>query len=115
MSEYGNYNSYDEYKYARDYPEKYSVISQITDYDSFIQYKSDITNIKNQYTNTNDRKQAVESYIESLDLSVPQKMMLEKMAGGYSINNYKNYIYQYLESTSLDENEKYNIWKELFE
>lgn len=115
MSEYDNYNSYDEYKYARDYPEKYSVISQITDYDSFIQYKSDITNIKNQYTNTNDRKQAVESYIESLDLSVPQKMMLEKVAGGYSIKDYKNYMYQYLESLPMTSNEKYNIWNELFE
>lgn len=120
MSEYGKYSSYKEYKYARDYPEKYNVISQITDYDSFEKYKEDISNIKKQYSTeagyeSKERKKAIQSYINDLDLDVGQKMMLEKMAGGYNIKKYKNSMREYLESTDLSEREKYNIWNELFE
>lgn len=119
MSEYGNYSSYDEYKYARDYPEKYSVVSKITDYDSYTKYKDDISDIKKQYSTeagyeSKERKVAVQSYINNLDLNLYQKMMLEKMAGGYSIKNYQNYIYEYLESEDLTNSEKYVIWEELF-
>lgn len=114
MSEYGNYGSYDEYKYARDYPEKYSVVTQITDYDSFETYKKDIADIKEQYSTTDERKAAVQSYIESLDLSIAQKAMVYKMAGGYSIKNYQNYVYEYIESLLISKEEKYTIWEELF-
>lgn len=120
MSEYGNYSSYDEYKYARDYPDKYNVIKQITDYDSFIEGKKEISNIKERYSTeqgyeSEERKKAVRNYIDSLDLDVAQKMMLEKMAGGYSIKDYENTIYEYLEGTKLSQEDKYKIWKELFE
>lgn len=120
MKEYGKYSSYEEYKYARDYPNKYSVISQITDYDKFNKYKKDIANIKNEYSEesgyeSSQRKSVVQSYINGLDLEVHQKMMLEKMAGGYSIKNYRSYIKQYLDSTNLKQSEKYTIWEELFE
>lgn len=119
MSEYGNYSSYDEYMYARDYPKKYSIISQITNYDDYIKYKDTIADIKEQYSTelgyeSKERKIAVQNYINSLDLNVYQKMMLEKMAGGYSIKNYKNNIYEYLETTELTDSEKYTIWEELF-
>lgn len=119
MSEYGNYSSYDEYKYARDYPDKYNVIKQITDYDSFIESKKEISNIKEKYSTelgykSEERKKAVRNYIDSLDLNVAQKMMLEKMAGGYSIKDYENNIYEYLESTKLSQDDKYKIWDELF-
>ena len=119
MSEYSKYSSYDEYKYARDNPEKYSVVSKITDYDSYTKYKDAITDIKKQYSTelgyeSKERKTAVQSYINSLDLNIYQKMMLEKMAGGYSIKDYQNYIYEYLESTDLTDSEKYTMWEELF-
>lgn len=119
MKQYSNYSSYEEYKYARDYPEKYNVISQITDYSSFEKYKEDIDDIKKQYSSelgyeSKDRKNAVQEYINGLDLNIYQKMMLEKMAGGYSIKNYRNYIYDYLESIDLTNSEKYSIWEELF-
>ena len=119
MKQYSNYSSYEEYKYARDYPEKYNVISQITDYNSFEKYKEDIDDIKKQYSSelgyeSKDRKNAVQEYINGLDLNIYQKMMLEKMAGGYSIKNYRNYIYEYLESTDLTNSEKYSIWEEIF-
>lgn len=119
MKQYSNYSSYEEYKYARDYPEKYNVISQIADYNSFEKYKEDIDDIKKQYSSelgyeSKDRKNAVQEYINGLDLNIYQKMMLEKMAGGYSIKNYRNYIYEYLESTDLTNSEKYSIWEEIF-
>lgn len=119
MSEYGKYDSYDEYKYARDYPEKYSVVSQIAPYDDYVRYKEDIAAIKEVYSteagyDSDERKAVVQEYIKGLYLDTEQKMMLEKMAGGYSIKNYKNYIYNYLESTGLTDSEKYTIWEELF-
>ena len=120
MEDYGDYNSYEEYKYSRDYPEKYNVIKQIDSYDNFEKYKDDISNIKKQYStdngySTSQRKSAVQSYIEGLDLNMYQKMMLEHEAGGYSIKEYSNYIQEYLDSTDLTDNEKYYIWEELFE
>lgn len=120
MAKYGDYSSYEEYKYARDYPEKYSVVSQITDYKSYEKYKSDIEDIKKKYSSdlgyeSKERKMAVQEYINNLDLNIYQKMMLEKMAGGYSIKNYQNYIYDYLESTNLTNSEKYTVWEELFD
>lgn len=119
MSEYGNYSSYEEYTYARDYPEKYVVASQIGTYDEYIGYKDAISDIKEQYSteagySSSERKQLVQNYINTLDLDMYQKIMLEKMAGGYSIKNFQNYIYEYLESTNLTEKEKYSIWNELF-
>ena len=114
MTEYGNYGSYDEYKYARDYPGKYSVISQITDYDSYSTYKSKIADIKEQYNTSDERKEAVTNYIESLNLNKAQKVMLYKMAGGYSIKSYQNDIYNYIESLPLSKEEKYTMWEELF-
>ena len=82
-------------------------------------YKEDIDESKKQYSSelgyeSKDRKNAVQEYINGLDLNIYQKMMLEKMAGGYSIKNYRNYIYEYLESTDLTNSEKYSIWEELF-
>lgn len=129
MSEYSNYDSYEEYKYARDYPEKYSVISQISSYDDFQEYSKQISNIAKEYKELSEdattskqktaiskqKKQEIQSYIESLPLNQCQKIMLEKEAGGYSIKNYKQQIYQYLESQDLTNEEKYNMWKELFE
>ena len=119
MSDYSNYSSYEEYTYARDYPKKYSVISNIDTYDKYQEYQDEITEIKKVYSTelgytSKQRKEAVQSYINDLDLNMYQKIMLERMAGGYSIKNYKNYIYEYLESLDLTNDEKYVIWEELF-
>ncbi len=120
MKEYGKYSSYDEYKYARDYPEKYSIITQITDYDTYLKYKEDISDIKKKYKietehDSNLRKKEIRNYINNLDLNKTQKILLEKMAGGYSISNYKSQVYDYLETTDLSQSEKYKIWEKLFE
>ena len=120
MKEYGKYSSYDEYKYARDYPEKYSIITQITDYDTYLKYKEDISDIKKKYKietehDSNLRKKEIRNYINNLDLNKTQKILLEKMAGGYGITNYKGTIHNYLDTTNLSQDEKYKIWKELFD
>ncbi len=120
MKEYGKYSSYDEYKYARDYPEKYRIITQITDYDTYLKYKEDISDIKKKYKietehDSNLRKKEIRNYINNLDLNKTQKILLEKMAGGYGITNYKGTIHNYLDTTNLSQDEKYKIWKELFD
>lgn len=128
MKEYSKYNSYDEYQYARDHSEKYSVIKQITSYDNYNDYMKQIKSIKDEYkiisenasnskqksAISKEKKKVIQNYIENLPLNSCQKMMMEKEAG-YSINTYKNQIHKYLESQNLSKSEKYNIWKELFD
>ena len=120
MKEYSKYSSYDEYKYARDYPEKYNIITQITDYNTYLKYKEDISDIKKKYKNetehdSNLRKKEIRNYINNLDLDETQKILLEKIVGGYSISNYKSQVYNYLESKDLSQVEKYKIWENLFD
>ncbi len=109
--------SKEEYDYAIEYPDKYKVISQIDTYDNYIKYKDDIAAIKEQYVgySTEQRKAAIQQYIQSLSLSVPQKIMLEKMAGGYSIKSYENYMFQYIESLPMTAAEKQALHKQLFD
>lgn len=107
----------DEYDYAIENPTKYNAISQIDTYDNYIKYKDDIANIKEQYEgySTAQRKVAVQEYIESLNLSVPKKIMLEKLAGGYSIKAYEGYMFEYIESLPMSAKEKQELHKQLFD
>lgn len=119
LTNYGDYGSLEEFNYANNNPTKYSVVKQITDYSSFKNYKDDIASIKQEYSDGTTRgskiaKQQVYQYINSLNLNKYQKLMLEKMAGGYSIKNYKSEMRKYIESLSLTKEEKQAIDKELF-
>jgi len=119
LTNYGDYGSLEEFNYANNNPTKYSVVKQITDYSSFKNYKDDIASIKQEYSDGTTRgskiaKQQVYQYINSLNLNKYQKLMLEKMAGGYSIKSYKSEMRQYIESLSLTKEEKQAIDKELF-
>lgn len=119
LTNYGDYGSLEEFNYANNNPTKYSVVKQITDYSSFKDYKDDIASIKQEYSDGTTRgskiaKQQVYQYINSLNLNKYQKLMLEKMAGGYSIKSYKSEMRQYIESLSLTKEEKQAIDKELF-
>ena len=119
--------SIDEMNYAVKNPSNYAVISQIDSYENYLEYKKSIDDIKDMYKSvdgmtskqktalSNQRKRAVQDYIESLNLGVPQKIMLQKMAGGYSVSSYKNYMYQYIESLPLSAEEKRTIHNELFD
>ena len=85
----------------------------------FLDYKDEIDTIKQKITGNsekanNQRKQAVFNYINSLPLNQYQKLMLQKMAGGYSIKNYESQMFNYINSLDLTKEEKQNIHKELF-
>ena len=114
MRDYNKYGSYAEFDYAYKNPEQYLTISQITDYDTYNQYKNDIQQIKSSYSTTNERKAAVQQYIEGLDLNKYQKIMLQKMAGGYSIKSYKSSLQRYIDSLDLTASEKQQIDNMLF-
>ena len=114
ISNYGDYGSLEEFDYANKNPEKYASITQITDYDTYQTYKDELSNIKSQYNNTNDRKKAVYEYINSLPLNQYQKLMLQKLGAGYSIKTYEKDIFNYINGLDLSKEEKENIHKELF-
>lgn len=114
LSDYGNYGSLEEFDYANKNPEKYLTISNITDYNTFQTYKNDLAEIKKDYNNTEDRKQAVFEYINSLPLSIEQKLMLQKMGAGYSVKQYKNQLRAYINSLDLSIEEKQSIDDVLF-
>ena len=113
ITDYGKYGSLAEFNYANENPGKYNTITQITDYSTYQTYKDDIASIKEQYDNTNDRKNAVFNYIDNLKLSRYKKLMLYKMAGGYSIKNYSTEMFNYIDSLELSKKEKEQIYKEL--
>ena len=126
MRNYGDFSNYEEFDYAVKYPDKYRVIEQIDTFENYSNYKEQIAKIQSQYSAdegltskqktalSKQRKAAVQQYIESLPLDVPQKIMLEKMAGGYSIKSYKSYMQSYIESLPLTAEEKQAIDDELF-
>ena len=115
ISGYGEYGSLAEFDYANKNPEKHAAIMQITDFNSFVSYKEDIDEIKEQYDNVNARKNAVKKYINSLSLNQYQKLMLERLAGGYSIKNYKSQMQRYINSLELTKEEKEAIDSALFD
>ncbi len=109
MSEYDKYDSYEEYNYATSNPEKYAVINQITTYDKYNTYKEKIDSIKEQSMN---KKTDVIKYVNSLNLSIPQKAILIKTQYS-SYDKYDKQIIQYINSQKLSINEKTKILQEL--
>lgn len=120
LSTYGNYGSLEEFNYANNNPEKYSTIQQISSYDNYVQYKDDIAAIKNNYNDGTEKgkkkaQEEVFNYIDSLPLNQYQKIMLQKLAGGYSIKSYEQAVFDYINNLDLTREEKINIHKELFD
>jgi len=119
LTNYGDYSSLEEFNYANNNPTKYAVIKQITDYGSYKTYKNDIESIKQNYNDgttkgQNAAKQKVFEYINSLALNQYQKLMLQKLAGGYSIKSYQRAIRSYIEGLEMTASEKQQLDKELF-
>lgn len=114
LTDYDNYSSLEEFDYANKNPEKYSTITQITDFKTYNNYKESINTIKENYTTTDSKKKAVFDYINELPLNKYQKTMLYKEAGGYSIKNYKTDMFNYINSLDLTKEEKETIYNELF-
>lgn len=128
ISNYGDYSSLDEFNYAVKNPTKYRAIKQIANYSDYIEYKNEIEDISDEYSEelsqaitskqkaviNNRKKRAIREYINSLDLNKYQKLMLEKIGAGYSIKNYRNSLGQYIDSLDLTISEKKDIDSELF-
>lgn len=128
ISNYGDYSSLDEFNYAVKNPTKYKAIKQIANYSDYIEYKNEIEDISDEYSEelsqaitskqkaviNNRKKRAIREYINSLDLNKYQKLMLEKIGAGYSIKNYRNSLGQYIDNLDLTISEKKDIDSELF-
>ena len=106
------YLNKEEIDYSYNYPEKYKTITQITTYDKYLTYQDKIDTLKKEYTNTNQRKNAVVEYVNSLDLSIVQKAMLIRMNYS-SFNGYDNQIIEYINNQDLTIQEKSDILTKL--
>lgn len=105
-------NSNDEWTKIDTESPKYKIANLITKYNNYLKYNDEIKNIKNQYDNSNTRKNAIIKYVNSLDLTIPQKAMLIKMNYS-SYNNYNNQIINYINKQSISLDEKKEILEEL--
>lgn len=105
-------NSNDEWTKIDTESPKYKIANLITKYNNYLKYNDEIKNIKNQYDNSNTRKNAVIKYVNSLDLTIPQKAMLIKMNYS-SYNNYNNQIISYVNNQKISLDEKTEILEEL--
>lgn len=117
ISNYGNYGSLAEFNYSNKNPEKYLALTKIADYDTFMEYKDELAAIKQKYDNkpTEFKKKKVFEYINSLPLSVEQKLMLQKMGAGYSIKQYRGRLHNYINNMELTKEQKQAIDKVLFD
>lgn len=91
---------------------KYKTAKLITKYNDYLSYDNEIKKLKKQNNNSNSRKIAIIKYINSLDLSVPQKAMLIKMNYS-SYNSYNNQIINYVNNQNISLDEKKEILEEL--
>lgn len=101
-----------EIDYSYSNPGKYKTITQITSYNDYLSYKENIDTIKEKFTNSSQRKVAVIKYVNSLDLTIPQKAMLIKM-NYTSYSNYNNQIINYINEQDISIDEKKEILEEL--
>ena len=102
------YLNKEEIDYSYNNPEKYSTIRQITTYDNYLKYQKEIDNVKENFTNSTQRKNGVISYVNSLKMSIPQKAMLIKLNYS-SFNDYNSQIIEYINNQNLTIDEKTQI------
>ena len=113
-----NEHSKEAYNWAYSNPEKYAVSKAVTDnVVRYKQYKSEIYDIEADKDEDGDsirgsRKEKVISYVNSLNLSIPQKAMLIKQE--YStFNDYNTQIVEYVSELDVSYEEKKTILQEL--
>ena len=109
IKEYEKYDSYEEYDYAYKNPEKYAVIKQITSFDKYNTYKEKIDDIR---ANTTNDKTEIIKYINSLNLSIPQKAMFIRMYYP-SFDNYNTQIVDYVKRNTKTVEERTQILTKL--
>ncbi len=101
-----------EIDYSYNNPKKYKTITQVTSYNNYLSYKDDIDKIKEKYDNSSQRKIEVIKYVNSLDLTIPQKAILVKMNYS-SYNNYNSQIINYINKQNISLEDKKAILEEL--
>lgn len=107
---------------------KYTKANIIADYPIYKMYQSHISTIEEKYKNlsanasskektniSKSKKEEITKYINSLPLNSQKKLILYRLAGGYSIKDNKAYIYDYINKQNMTQQEKSNLWKTLFE
>ena len=102
-------NNKNEWQKVDNTTSKYKIATQITSYDKFLDYDNEIKKIKENSTN---KKTAIINYVNSLELSIPQKAMLIKMNYS-SFDNYDGEIRKYIDSKNLTNKEKQELYKDL--
>ena len=106
------------YNYAYNNPEKYKTGKAITgDFEKYMEYRDYIYDLKadkdsNGDSITGTRKTKVISYVNSLDLSIPQKAMLIREEYS-SFNDYNYDIVEYVDNLDIDYEEKVLILESL--
>lgn len=83
------------------------------DYFNTMEYATKIKNMYPHEKQSKIRKQKVFNYINNLNLSQKEKIVLFSQAG-YSTKAYKNSMYDYINNLKLTKTEKEKIWKSLY-
>lgn len=107
------------YLYSKDYGgEKLEIL-----YSNFHFYANDylntmnyVSSIKESYSGSNYseyRKSKIFQYINGLNEPITNKILLFKLSG-YSINEYKSNMYQFIENLKITKDEKEEIWNYLY-
>ncbi len=77
--------------------------------------KNKIAEIKEEYAGQTAAKKAnIFKYINGLNLSKAQKILLFNATTTYSIKEYKNYMFNYINNLKITKSEKEKIWNELY-
>lgn len=103
------YTKKEEIDYSIQNPEKYAVLTSITSYDKYQEYNKEIKSIRD---NTRDDKIETIKYINSLNLSIPQKAIFIKQYYK-SFNEYNEEIVNYINNKDISLKEKEEILIEL--
>jgi hypothetical protein len=109
MSNYKKFSSYEEFDYAYKNPEKHKVITTITSYDNYKEIQDRLKTIRN---NTKEDKKETIAYINSLDLTIPQKAMFIKQYYP-SFNQYNKEIANYIANSDMSYEDKIEILNQL--
>ena len=107
------------YLYSKDYASN-DTINLLNSFnvkvDNYLNTMKYVNDVKNSYIGNsykNYRRNEIYKYINGLNASILEKVILYKQAG-YSISNYKSSLYDYIEKMPLTAIEKKKIWNQLF-
>lgn len=96
--------------------EDYNLASKYYGFDSgsFTKYASELSELKSDYDNLgntipNSKKTKILKYVNSLSITMPQKIFLIHMMG-YSVTNYKSYMLSYINSLNISNSEKRELY-----